>query len=840
MKFYTNVSRDRSDLYVMGYEDGKRFKERVRYKPTLYLPSKTGQTEFHTLDGRPVDPIQFGDMYEAQDFVKRYDGVSGMDVYGMHSGQNFIYTYINEAYPTVDYDVDLIKIANIDIEIETDKGFPDISKAELPITAITVKTKIGGKPISIVLGCGDYTPTLDYVKYVKCENEYMLLKKFLDAWREIDPDVITGWNVEMFDVPYIVNRCKRVLGDEQANRLSPWNKLTSRNITIMNNEHTVWIPMGVSVLDYLALYRKFTYSQQESFKLDHIAFVELGEKKLDFSEYGDLNELYAKDYKKFIDYNIKDVDLVDRLDDKMGLIQQALAIAYDAKGNYQDAFTSVRMWDIIIHNYLLERKIVVFNPPKGEKDSTIEGAFVKAPQVGMHKWVVSFDLNSLYPHLIMQYNISPETFKGKVRTPFTIDDLLNGAADNIDKEGLALTANGCLWDKDFRGFLPQLMEQMYNDRTTYKKKMIAASQEYQKNKTYELEKEITKNNNMQMAKKIQLNSAYGALSNVYFRYFNRDFAEAITMSGQLSIRWMEKHINIYLNKLFKTENMDYVLACDTDSMYITLDRLVQSVFEEGGDISEDDRTRKVVDFLDRVASEKLEPFIDKSYQTLATYMNAYEQKMFMKRENIADKAIWTAKKRYIMNVFDSEGVRYNEPKLKMMGIEAVKSSTPTACREKIKQALRVIMDSGENEVQSFIGAFRSEFKELPFQDIAFPRSVRGMDKYRNKETIYGKKCPIHVKGALIYNKVLSEKNLDKRYSPIYDGEKMKFAYMRLPNPTHESVVAAPDYLPTELDLEKYIDYDKQFEKSFIEPIRTILDAIGWEVEKRATLEDFFV
>jgi len=356
----------------------------------------------------------------------------------------------------------------------------------------------------------------------------------------------------------------------------------------------------------------------------------------------------------------------------------------------------------------------------------------------------------------------------------------------------------------------------------------------------ELEKEITKNNNMQMAKKIQLNSAYGALSNVYFRYFNRDFAEAITMSGQLSIRWMEKHINIYLNKLFKTENMDYVLACDTDSMYITLDRLVQSVFEEGGDISEDDRTRKVVDFLDRVASEKLEPFIDKSYQTLATYMNAYEQKMFMKRENIADKAIWTAKKRYIMNVFDSEGVRYNEPKLKMMGIEAVKSSTPTACREKIKQALRVIMDSGENEVQSFIGAFRSEFKELPFQDIAFPRSVRGMDKYRNKETIYGKKCPIHVKGALIYNKVLSEKNLDKRYSPIYDGEKMKFAYMRLPNPTHESVVAAPDYLPTELDLEKYIDYDKQFEKSFIEPIRTILDAIGWEVEKRATLEDFFV
>lgn len=839
MKFYTNVSRDRADLYVMGYDNGKRFKEKVHYKPTLYLPSKTGQTDHRSLDGRPVDPIVFGDMYEAQDFVKRYHGVGGMEIYGMHSGQNFIYTYINEAYPTVDYDVDLIKIANIDIEIETDKGFPDISKAELPITAITVKTKHNGKPISIAFGTGDYTPSLDYVKYVKCENEYTLLKKFLDAWREIDADIITGWNVEMFDVPYIVNRCKRVLGDELANKLSPWNKLTSRNITIMNNEYVVWIPMGISVLDYLALYRKFTYSQQESYKLDHIAFVELGEKKLDYSEYGDLNELYAKDYQKFIDYNIKDVDLVDRLDDKMGLIQQALAIAYDAKGNYQDAFTSVRMWDVIIHNYLLERKIVVPNPPKGEKDSTIEGAFVKPPQVGMHKWVVSFDLNSLYPHLIMQYNISPETFKGKVRTPFTIDDLLNGAADNVDKEGLALTANGCLWDKDFRGFLPQLMEQMYNDRTTYKKKMIAASQEYQKNKTYDLEKEITKNNNMQMAKKIQLNSAYGALSNVYFRYFNRDFAEAITMSGQLSIRWMEKHINQYLNKLFKTNEVDYVLACDTDSMYITLDRLVQEVFEKGSELQGDEVT-KIIDYLDRVAEKKIEPFIDKSYQALAEYMNAYEQKMFMKRENIADKAIWTAKKRYIMNVYDSEGVRYSEPKLKMMGIEAVKSSTPTACREKIKQALRVIMDAGENEVQSFIAGFRDEFNTLPFPAIAFPRSVRGMDKYRDASTIYGKKCPIHVKGALIYNKILSEKNLDKKYSPIYDGEKMKFAYMRLPNPTHESVVAAPDYLPSELDLEQYIDYNKQFEKSFVEPIKTILDAVGWQVEKKATLEDFFL
>ena len=840
MKFYTNVCRSRDELLVMGYNNGKRFKEAVKYKPTLYVPSKTGHTDYKTLHGRPVDPIQFAGMFEATKFIEKYQNVDGMEFYGFN-GPNFLYAYINEAFPgEVDYDPDLVRVANLDIEIEMDKGFPDVSKAMLPVTAITIKTKINKKPTFITFGCGDYdTHERKDIIYVKCSNEYDLLQKFIKAWQQIDCDVITGWNVEMFDVPYLVNRLKRVLGDVGANKLSPWNKLSSRNITIMNNQYTIWVPMGVSILDYLALYRKFTYTQQESYKLDNIGFVELGEKKLDYSEYGNLNDLYEKDYQKFIDYNIKDVDLVERLDDKMGLIQQALAIAYDGKVNYQDAFTSVRMWDIIIHNYLMDRKIVVPNPKPGQKDTTIEGAFVKPPQVGMHNWVVSFDLNSLYPHLIMQYNISPETFRGKVQNSFTIDDLLDGYGSGVNKQGYALTSNGCLWDKDFRGFLPQLMEQKYNDRTRYKKKMIEAKQAYEKNSSYELTKQISKNNNMQMAKKIQLNSAYGALSNEYFRYFNRDFAEAITMSGQLSIRWMEKKVNDFLNNKFGTSKVDYVLACDTDSMYITLDKLVHQAIDDGT-LAPTSNCDDKVDFLDNYCREVLEPYIDQGYQELADYMDAYEQKMFMKRENIADKAVWTAKKRYIMNVYDSEGVRYSQPQLKMMGIEAVKSSTPSACRTKIKEALRILMDRDETSVQKFIADFREEFKTLPFEDISFPRSVKNMEKYHDGAAIYAKGCPIHVKGALIYNKMLKDKNLDNKYSLIYDGDKIKFAYLNLPNPARDTVIAISDVLPRELDMERYIDYNTQFEKSFVEPLKTILHAIGWSVEKRATIEDFFI
>jgi DNA polymerase elongation subunit (family B) len=575
---------------------------------------------------------------------------------------------------------------------------------------------------------------------------------------------------------------------------------------------------------------------QESYRLDNIAHVELGEKKLDYSDHDSLFDLYKTDWDKFIDYNIKDVELIRKLDDKLKLIEQVYAIAYDAKVNFQDTFTSVRLWDLIIHNYLSKKNIVVPQFIRSNKDRQAEGAYVKDPQVGMHNWVVSFDLNSLYPHLIMQYNISPETWMGKSGFAPSVDQILDGALDKVREslleENNVISANGDLYTRDFEGFLPKLMRKMYDDRVIWKDRMIKAQKQYQKDPTKKLENEISQCYNMQMAKKIQLNSAYGALGNEYFRFFDMNNTESITKGGQLSIRWIERTLNQFLNKTLKTEDKDYVVAIDTDSVYVTLDALVQKVFPAGGE------TSRIIDFLDKSCEEILEPEIEKSYGELATYVNAMDQKMFMKRENIGDKAIWTAKKRYIMNVHDSEGVRYKEPKLKMMGIEAVRSSTPSIVRQYIKEAINVIINEDEQSVIKFIENKRADFRSQNFEDVAFPRGCKGLAKYMDASQIYKKGTPIHVRGALMYNYLLKEKKVE-RFQPVMEGDKVKFCYLKLPNPSRENIIAVPNTLPHELGLNQYIDYDLQFDKSFLEPMKTIIHAIGWNVETRQTLEVFF-
>ncbi|CAB5220645.1 PolB DNA polymerase elongation subunit (family B) [uncultured Caudovirales phage] len=829
---------NRGDILLRGYENGQRVQQRIPCKPYLFVNSKFGNSEYRNLKGKPVDRIDFDSPADARDFVKRYADVSGFDIYGL---TNYVYTFINDTYRgSIDYDPATISLVNIDIEVAADQGFPDIQIADKEITAITMKKN----NLYIALGCGDFVNDNPNVKYLKCKDESELLLKFLDVWRSkaFSPDVVTGWNIEMFDIPYIVNRIKRVLGDNMAKKMSPWELLEEKVITIAGNDYQAYVPVGISTLDYLQCYRKFSFTMQESYKLDHICHIELGERKMDYSEYDSLFDLYKKNFQLFMEYNIRDVDLVGRLEDKLKLLEQIYAIAYDGKVNYQDAFTSVRMWDVIIHNYLLTQKIVVPQNKVSDKDRQIIGAFVKDPQVGMHKWVVSFDLNSLYPHLIMQYNISPETYVGQlpaVGGEDGVQKILDGYLDEpsirnqLIEQNVTCAASGCMFDKDYQGFLPKLMQKMYDDRVIFKNKMIEAKKAYELDPSEENVKAIAQNHNMQLAKKIQLNSAYGALANAYFRWFDNKLAESITLSGQLSIKWMEREMNIYLNKLFKTEKEDYVIACDTDSMYITLDALVNQL------AIEERPTAEIVKFLDHACESKLEPFIDRCYERLSGYVNAYDQKMKMKREAIADKGIWTAKKRYMLNVWNNEGVSYAEPKLKVMGIEAVRSSTPAACRSNIKKLISMIMTGTEDDVIKFIQDFRVEFSKLPFEDVAFPRGCRSLAQYSDRDTVYKKATPIHVRGALTYNHLLRQRKLDKRFPLINEGDKIKFCYMKVPNPTRENVFAVPSALPPQLALDQFIDFDLQFDKAFVEPIKTILDAINWRVEKKATLDDFW-
>jgi DNA polymerase elongation subunit (family B) len=829
MKFYTHFSKLGNHILVRGYNNGKRFNDKVEYNPTLYLQHKAG--DYRTLDGQSLAPVSQGTMRDATEFMKRYEDVDNFKVYG---STNFPYVYINEAYPgKVDYDPSQIKIANIDIEVGSENGFPEPESASEPITAITFK--IAGH--LYVFGCGDFETSRDDVTYLKCRDENNLIMRFLEMWEETSPDIVTGWNIQFFDIPYLNNRITKLMGDNTAHRLSPFHRIYERTTTMHNKPQTIFEFVGIATLDYLELYRKFTYSQQESFSLNHIAYLELGEKKLDYSEVESLHQLYKTNFQKFIEYNIHDVELVDRIDAKMQLIDMALALAYDAKVNYNDVFTQVRMWDTLIHNDLMEQNIVVPQNVHTSKDSQFAGAYVKDPIIGMHEWVVSFDLNSLYPHLIMQYNISPETIVEGRHTSVSIDNLLDGEYQSQGEYCMA--ANGHYFKRDKQGFLPAMMQRMYDDRSLYKKKMIEAQKAYEKETNKESKREITnqisKYKNLQLAKKVQLNSAYGALGNQYFRFFDTRQAEAITLSGQLAIRWIEKKLNGYLNKLLKTEGNDYVIASDTDSVYVNLGPLVHMVY---GSKSET-KIETIVDFIDKACTEKFEPFIDKSYQELADYMNSFEQKMQMKREVIANKGIWTAKKRYILNVYDSEGVRFAEPKLKMMGIEAVKSSTPMSCRDKIKESLKIVMNGNETDFQSFVEAFKQEFKTLPFEDIAFPRGVSELSKYMSSSELYSKGTPMHVRGAIMFNSFLKKYKLTKKYQLIQDGDKTKFCYMKVPNPVQENVFSILTVLPKEFNLEKYIDYDTQFDKAYLDPLKTIVNTIGWKTERVSSLESFF-
>ncbi len=830
MRFYTNVQMVGDNFLVRGYENGKHFATREKFYPTLFVPSNK-KSKYKTLEGDYVESVEPGSVRDCREFIKRYDGVENFKIYG---NERFIAQYISEKYPEeeIKFDTSKIKITTIDIEVASENGFPDVESAAEEILLITLQD-YNTKQIR-TWGLGQFNNKQQNVIYKGFRTEYELLNDFINWWMIEDntPEVITGWNSELYDIPYLCRRLDRILGEKLMRRMSPWGLVTEREIHIMGRRNITYDIGGVTQLDYLNLYKKFTYKAQESYRLDYIASVELGQKKLDHSEFDTFKDFYTKGWQKFVEYNIIDVELVDRLEDKMKLIELAIVMAYDAKANYADVFSQVRMWDTIIYNYLKKRNIVIPPKERSDKDAKYAGAYVKEPIPGKYDWVVSFDLNSLYPHLIMQYNISPETLCEQRHPSVTVDRLLQ--EQEVIEGEYAVCANGAQYRKDVRGFLPELMEKIYKDRTIYKKKMLAAKQEYEKNPSNTLTKEIARCNNIQMARKIQLNSAYGAIGNQYFRYYKLANAEAITLSGQVSIRWIENKMNAHINKILKTEGEDYVIASDTDSIYLNLGPLVEAVYK-----GREKTNEGVVTFLNKVCEMEFEPYIESAYETLAEYVNAYDQKMFMKRENIADRGIWTAKKRYILNVWDSEGVRYEEPKLKMMGIEAVKSSTPAPCRQMIKDALKLMMNDTEENVQKYIEDCRTKFRKLPPEEIAFPRTASDVRKYQAHSTIYAKGTPIHIRGALLFNHYVKQKKLTNKYSPIGNGEKIKFIYLKKPNIIQENVISFIQDFPVELGLDKYIDYDLQFEKSFVEPLRAILDAIGWNVEKTVTLESFF-
>ena len=836
MRFYTSVNRYGNSLLYRGYQDGRRIKKKIPFKPTLYVKGK-GNSKFTSLDGTNVDAIEFDSMREAKEFVERYSDVENFNVYG---NTNYIAQFIAHEFPNeIKFERNKIRVHTIDIEVASDQGFPEPKEALHPVISIAIKDSILDTYFIWALGDYDVEKSImktSQVRYTKCKDELSLLKQFIAFWHDefTCPDAITGWNIRTFDIPYLVNRINRILGEDDVKKLSPWGLVEERMVSMRKGQVQIYDLIGIAQLDYMDLFMKFGYSfgPQESYRLDHIAYVVLGERKLAYD--GTLHTLYQTDHQKFIDYNIKDVDLVDRMEDKIAMITLTLTMAYKAGVNYSDTMGTVAIWDSLIHRTLLAQNIIV-PPSKDSFKREYDGGYVKEPQCGIHDWVCSFDVNSLYPNIIVQWNMSPETIlKGDINPSVTVEKCLNGLVNDTDK---CMAATGQFFSKQKQGFMPKIIEEMYDERSAIKKKMLVAKQELEladknnKAEIYRIERDINHYENQQLAIKILLNSLYGALGNKYFRYFTMEIAEGITLTGQLIIKWGEKYINEYLNKALKS-NKDYVIAIDTDSIYANFSSLIDAVVSDA-------TTAKKVDFLDKVCKKIETDVFDAAFKQLGTNLNVFKHRISMKREGIADRGIWTAKKRYILNVWDNEGVRYANAKLKIMGIEAIKSSTPAPCREAMESLFQILINGTESETQHFIQEFRNTFDSLPAEEKAFPRGVSSLKQYADSKTIYKKSTPINSRAALLYNNLLKQHALENTYEMIKEGEKIKYIYLNPKNPIREDVIAFPEVLPPEFGLHRYIDNDTQFEKSFLDPAKIILNAIGWKAEEEATLEDFF-
>ena len=833
MRWYTNVKQLGNKIYVRGYENGEKFSQTVEYHPTFYVSSNV-KTEYKTLDGKYVKPIQPGTIKESKQYIEQYKDVEGFSMYG---NETAIYQYISDNYPeeNIDYDISKISIWAIDIEVSSENGFPDPKTCDEEILLITIQDYFSKKVYT--WGTKPFGKKLENHKYFYCKDETALIYSFLEYWQNNTPDIVTGWNCLYYDFPYIIGRMYRVIGEKETKRLSPYNWISDKQVEVrIGEKQTVYDIFGVSIVDMFDLYKKYSFKKPENYRLDTIAFNELGQNKLDHSQYETFKDFYDNDWDTFVEYNVIDTELVNKLEDKLHLVELAIMLAYDAKTNFDDVFYQVRMWDTIIYNYLRRKNIVIpLKSEAKEKADKFVGAFVKEPIPGSYDYVVSMDLTSLYPHIMMLLNVSPDTLAEQRFPGISIESILQKSTKLPEDFEYAVAPNGSMYKKDHIGFLPELLEKMFQKRKHYKDKMKELKKEFEKTHDKKLKKLISMYSVKEQSIKVCLNSCYGATGNPYFRFYDLRNAEAVTYTGQLAIRWIEKKFNEYFNKILKTEDVDYVVYCDTDSAFLNMKPLVDMIYQ-----NKNPSKLEVVDFLDQIFATKIQDYVDKSYRELADSLNAYAHKLHMKREKITDRAVFIAKKRYIANVWDNEGVRYSEPELSMTGVEAIRSSTPAFCRDKIKKAIWLIMNSTEEKTVEFVEQTKKEFFNLTPEEVSFPKSVNELSKFKSNLTMYVKSTPIHVRGSILYNHYIKENKLQKKYSMIKNGEKIKFCYLEMPNPIHENVISYVQTLPQEFGLHKYVDYDMQFEKTFLKPVRAILDIIGWNIEKKNTLESFFI
>jgi DNA polymerase elongation subunit (family B) len=833
MKFYTACALKGNKVLVRGYRNGERFTDSIAFKPSLFIKSDK-DTKHRTMNGIKVKRMTFDTLYDCRQFLDQYRDLPDCPIYG---NTDFITQYLMETYPTeVEYDLSQIKVAYLDLECESEGGFPDLDNPNERINLVSIR--VSG--ITYVLS---FTPiTLPTAKVIMVSSEKELIKKIFEVLAQEDVDILSGWNIKLFDMPYIIGRARLFFEEKEIQNWLPFGLMKERETDIGGKKYKLFEFPGYTILDYMDLYKKFSGTSQESYALQNIAKVELNAQKLDYSEYGSLREFYKQNFQRFAEYNVQDAVLVEQLDNKLKLIDLAVSIAFEAKITFDTVFFATRIWETICCDYLARKQIVPPLKRSYAKDDQFVGAYVKDVTPGLYNNVVSFDATSLYPSIIMQWNISPETCVVK-DSSFTADDFLRSKRKEIPDmiedaigRNASLACNGSMFTNNVRGFIPTLIEITFNQRQEAKKKMIALEKEYESSKNADLLPRIAALKIRQSVKKILANSLYGCLGNPAFTYSSPELATAVTVTGQVIIRKAENCMNDYIQKITKTTD-DYVIAVDTDSVYLNLNPIVEH-------ISSKTKIGNVTDFINQVCEQKIQPEFKKEMELLSATLGCSENKIVFKREAIASAGMFIAKKRYALLVQDLEGVRFTEPKLKIMGLETARSSTPMIVRNKLKDCIKIILTKTPDELRKYVDEFYNEFMKLPIEDIASPRGVKGVRQYTDHTSIYSKGTPIATKAALLHNAYVKKLGLDKEIPPVKENDKIKFVFVNVPNPYgmcgRDAVIGFIGKAPVQFNLEKYVDRKKQFEKTFNEPLDNILKAINWSINEQLTLESFFI
>lgn len=836
--YYSSFYSRGNTVYVRQVNlDGSRSNLKVQYKPKLYFKTEEPNCDYKTLFGDELFEVEFSDIKAA----KSYAEASTNEIFGYPRYQ---YSCVDDMYPyEIEYNFEDLRMVYIDIETKCDTHYSTVRNPDQPVVLI----QISYKNKYYVFGLDHYESYEEDVIFIRCKNEEDMLRKFVAFFRKIDPDIISGWYSQGFDIPYLYARMELLELSDLFKKLSPYNHVDTREQLVFGKSQLRVDIQGIQHLDMMELFKKFELQKFENYKLNTVAKSVLGKSKVPYQ--GNLHQLMVTDYDNYVAYGVQDVRLLVELEDTKNFIRMVVDSAYMDKANYIDAFSQVRMWDNQIMTYLKHNDniqvpylIAKDNDDFEESDEKFEGAFVYPTKVGKHHWILSDDVQSMHPSIIMSFNVSPETYIGnkKIRIN-SFADVDVKLSRELKDNNVTMLANGAMFSREVEGVIPKIIRRVFNLRVEnknlskkYDKMSDEATDEIEKKKYYKLS---IIHDSKQYSQKIKINSLFGFLGNLYSRFFQLDMAEGITVTSQLMQKSGTDAINRHIESV--TGIKDSIAAGDTDSVYYSMQSIVDKYVLKGTP------KEKICDFLVKYHTTYIAPALADEMDKIQTVLNTREKSIRFVRDVVSDVSIFVAKKKYMMSILNKEGKSYyNKQELKITGIESIKTTTPEFCRGVINELIPMFLFKTNDEFISEYQKAVSGFYKLTPEEISIPTGVSDVDKYTVDtvidsyfdnddvvETIMHKKgSPVYCKASVYYNKLLLDKSLTNWYQKIENGDKIKFVYLKSPNPIKNNVVAYLDKLPLEFGLHKYVDYDIMLEKTLEKPIKRIADILNWKLE----------